>query len=97
MIGNKDLEVVDGLEVVDLEDGRLGERIRHQVLSSHQPDLRVWAADEAHELAVELAYISYINWMYIRMERKAWLRSSDFAINGIKQITNIPLQVQSAF
>lgn len=50
MVENQILEVLDGLEVVNLEDGRLGCRVGDQVLEGNLPNLRVGVGNEAGEL-----------------------------------------------
>jgi hypothetical protein len=50
MISNQETEVLDGLELLSLEDVGFCQRVRNQVLSSKQTNLRVWVGNEAHKL-----------------------------------------------
>lgn len=50
MVSDKDGQVLDGLEVLRLEDIGLGRRVGDEVLDSDFADVRVGMGDEAHEL-----------------------------------------------
>lgn len=50
MIFDEKLKIFDGLETIRLEDGRLGCRVRHQILCGGKANLGVGMGDEANEL-----------------------------------------------
>lgn len=55
MIPNKEFKMFHRFQLFGLEDGRVRERVRNQVLCRNDSDLGVWVGDEANELGHMLA------------------------------------------
>lgn len=55
MISNKEFQMFHWFQLFSLEDGRIRERVRDQILCRDGPDLGVWMGDEANELGHMLA------------------------------------------
>lgn len=55
LVPNEKFQSLNGLAIVDLENGRLRNRVGQQVLNGNLSDLRVGVGNEAHELYSILA------------------------------------------